>query len=51
MASAPRGRRRGRGTELNADYWLDSVKYLEAEERKHSMPSLLDLIDEAGEPA
>ena len=35
--------RQGRSTELNAGYWLDSVKYLEAEERKQSMPSLFDL--------
>ena len=38
--------RRGLSTELNAGYWLDSVKYLEAEERKQAMPSLFDL-DEA----
>lgn len=42
--------RQGRGTELNGGYWLDSVKYLEAEERQHAMPSLLDLIED-GEPA
>jgi hypothetical protein len=35
--------RRGRGVELNTGYWLDSVKYLEAESRKHEMPSLFDL--------
>ncbi len=38
--------RRGLSTELNSSYWLDSVKYLEAEDRKQSMPSLFDL-DEA----
>lgn len=38
--------RRGRGVELNAAYWLDSVKYLEAEERRHDMPTLFD-FDEA----
>lgn len=38
--------RRGLSTELNPGYWLDSVKYLEAEERKQAMPSLFDL-DEA----
>lgn len=37
--------RRGRGVELNPGYWADSVKYLEAEERKAAMPSLFD-IDE-----
>lgn len=35
--------RRGRGVELNPGYWADSVKYLEAEERKAAMPSLFDL--------
>jgi hypothetical protein len=35
--------RRGRGVELNPGYFLDSVKYLEAEERKQHMPSLFDL--------
>jgi DNA modification methylase/superfamily II DNA or RNA helicase len=35
--------RRGRGVELNPGYFLDAVKYLEAEERKHDMPSLFDL--------
>lgn len=38
--------RRGRGAELNTGYWLDSVKYLEAEERRVDMPDLFDL-DEA----
>ena len=38
--------RRGRGVELNAGYWLDSVKYLEAEERRNDMPTLFDF--EAG---
>ncbi|MEY1677272.1 DNA methyltransferase [Gordonia sp. ABKF26] len=37
--------RRGRGVELNAGYWLDSVKYLEAEERRHDMPTLFDFED------
>ncbi|AQT82499.1 DNA methylase N-4 [Mycolicibacterium litorale] len=32
--------RRGRGVELNTGYYLDGVKYLEAEERRHDMPSL-----------
>ena len=35
--------RRGAGAELNAGYFLDSVKYLEAQEREHDMPSLFDL--------
>ena len=34
--------RRSRGVELNAGYWLDSVKYLEAAEREHDMPTLFD---------
>jgi len=37
--------RRGRAVELNSQYFLDGVKYLEAEERKHAMPSLFDSID------
>lgn len=35
--------RRGSGSELNTGYFLDSVKYLEAEARKQDMPSLFDL--------
>lgn len=35
--------RRGRGVELNPGYYLDAVKYLEAEERKATMPTLFDL--------
>jgi DNA modification methylase len=35
--------RRGRGSELNPGYFLDSVKYLEAEERQRAMPTLFDL--------
>lgn len=35
--------RRGRGVELNTGYYLDGVKYLEAEERSRDMPSLFDL--------
>lgn len=34
--------RRGRGVELNPGYFLDSVKYLEAEERSQHMPTLFD---------
>jgi hypothetical protein len=37
--------RRGRGVELNTGYFLDGVKYLEAAERKRSMPSLFDLAE------
>ena len=39
--------RRGRGVELNTGYYLDGVKYLQAEERKRDMPSLFDLEEEA----
>lgn len=42
--------RRGRSAELNPGYFLDGVKYLQAEERKQSMPSLFDL-DELTEAA
>ena len=35
--------RRGRGVELNPGYFLDAVKYLQAEERHREMPSLFDL--------
>ncbi|MDR6861947.1 DNA methyltransferase [Phycicoccus sp. 3266] len=40
--------RRGRASELNAGYFLDGVKYLQAEERKRSMPSLFDLDGDEG---
>lgn len=43
--------RKGRASELNAGYWADSVKYLEAEERAQDMPSLFDLIDTETTPA
>ena len=36
--------REGRGSELNPGYFLDSVRYLEAEERKASAPTLFDLL-------
>jgi hypothetical protein len=39
--------RRGRSSELNSGYFLDSVKYLEAEERKQEMPTLFDLTEAA----
>lgn len=35
--------RRGRAVELNTQYFLDGIKYLQAEERKQSMPSIFDL--------
>lgn len=35
--------RRGRVVELNGGYFLDGVKYLEAEERRHDLPTLFDL--------
>ena len=35
--------RRGAGTELNPGYFMDAVKYLEAQERAQTMPSLFDL--------
>jgi hypothetical protein len=38
--------RRGSGSELNTGYWLDSVKYLEAETRKQVMPTLFDMLDD-----
>ena len=39
--------RRARGSELNTGYFLDSVKYAEAEERKNEMPTLFDLLEGA----
>lgn len=38
--------RKGHGSELNPQYFLDSVQYLKAMEREVSMPSLFDLIEE-----
>jgi hypothetical protein len=35
--------RRGRAVELNSGYFLDGVKYLQAQERKADMPALFDL--------
>ncbi|UYL86635.1 DNA helicase/methyltransferase [Arthrobacter phage RadFad] len=35
--------RQGRSSELNSGYFVDSVKYLEAEERKRDLPALFDL--------
>jgi hypothetical protein len=37
--------RQGRAVELNTGYFLDGVKYLQAEERRFAMPSLFDLDD------
>lgn len=36
--------RKGRSSELNSGYFLDSVKYLEAEENSQAMPTLFDAI-------
>lgn len=38
--------RRGRGTELNTQYWMDGVKYLEAQDHEASMPTLFDDLEE-----
>lgn len=34
--------RRGRGVELNSQYWADGVKYLQAQENKQCMPTIFD---------
>lgn len=39
--------RQGLGVELNGGYFLDAVTYLQAEERKHGMPSLFDTFESA----
>jgi DNA modification methylase len=44
---ALRAGRRGRGVELNPGYWADSVKYLQAEERRVATPTLFDVLDVA----
>jgi hypothetical protein len=36
--------RRGRASELNPQYFLDGIKYLQAAERELAMPSLFDLL-------
>ena len=36
--------RRGQGSELNTQYFLDSVQYLQAAERAVTMPSLFDMV-------
>lgn len=38
--------RNGQGSELNPQYFLDSVQYLKAMEKEVSMPSLFDIINE-----
>ncbi|HJQ00107.1 MAG TPA: DNA methyltransferase [Jatrophihabitans sp.] len=43
--------RRGRAVELNTGYFLDGVKYLQAEERERDMPGLFDLEGLAESPA
>lgn len=43
--------RKGRAAELNPESFRDGIKYLEAGERKHEMPSLFDLIDLAMDEA
>jgi len=43
--------RQGRAVELNSGYFLDGIKYLEAEQRKQAMPSLFDGIDMEPEAA
>lgn len=40
---ALRAGRRGRAVELNHGYFLDGVKYLEAEERSKALPTLFDV--------
>lgn len=35
----------GYTTELNAGYWADGVKYLQATERERDLPTLFDLLD------
>lgn len=42
---ALRARRRGRGVELNTGYYLDGIKYLQAEQHKRAIPALFDLVD------
>jgi DNA modification methylase len=37
--------RKGQGSELNTQYFLDSVQYLQAAEREVTMPSLFDVVE------
>lgn len=50
---AIRAGRRGRVVELNPGYFLDGVRYLQAEEQKVNTPSLFDLleIEDTADPA
>ena len=43
---AMRKGRRGLGVELNSGYFLDGVKYLQAEEARRSMPTIFDFIQD-----
>jgi len=40
-------RRQGFGVELNSGYFLDAVKYLEAQERQQDLPTLFDTLKAA----
>ena len=40
-------RRRGRSSELNPGYFLDSLKYLRAAEQQLDMPTLFDMSEVA----
>ncbi len=42
---AVRAGRRGRGVELNADYWRDACAYLRAHDHERALPTLFDLMD------
>jgi hypothetical protein len=42
---AVRAGRRGRAVELNPGYFLDGVKYVQAEEHKRNLPSLFDVLE------
>ena len=44
---ALRAGRRGRAVELNHGYFLDGVKYLQAEENRAALPTLFDLVQDA----
>ena len=43
---AVRKKRKGRGCELNPNYFADGVAYLQAEEAEMEQPSLFDLLDQ-----
>ncbi len=42
--------RRGRGVELNPDYWLDGVRYCQAAENSVHTPSLFDALQVLADP-